>query len=63
MDDSPADWLRGHDVQLEAAVRYLLDEIAEASGLVAEAATAAAGLSARSKMTTRSAVPLFAHSG
>ncbi|HXY40200.1 MAG TPA: S41 family peptidase [Vicinamibacteria bacterium] len=27
VDDSPADWAAGHDVQLEAAIRYLLDEL------------------------------------
>jgi len=27
VDDSPADWLAGHDVQLEAAVHYLLEEL------------------------------------
>ena len=27
VDDSPADWLEGHDVQLEAGIRYLLEEL------------------------------------
>jgi len=27
VDDSPADWLGGHDVQLEAAISYLLGEL------------------------------------
>ena len=27
VDDSPADWMAGHDVQLEAAVRYILEEL------------------------------------
>ena len=29
MDDSPADWMSGHDVQPEAAIRYILDELAK----------------------------------
>jgi tricorn protease len=27
VDDSPADWMRGHDVQLEAAIAHLLGEL------------------------------------
>ena len=27
LDDSPADWMRGHDVQLEAAIAHLLGEL------------------------------------
>ncbi|MDE2138621.1 MAG: PDZ domain-containing protein, partial [Gammaproteobacteria bacterium] len=27
VDDSPADWMRGHDVQLEAAISYILGEL------------------------------------
>ena len=27
VDDSPADWLAGHDVQLEAGVKYLLEQL------------------------------------
>jgi tricorn protease len=27
VDDSPADWMQGHDVQLEAAIAYLLGEL------------------------------------
>ncbi len=27
VDDSPADWEAGHDVQLEAAVKYLLEQL------------------------------------
>jgi tricorn protease len=27
VDDSPADWLAGHDVQLEAGINYLLEEL------------------------------------
>jgi tricorn protease len=29
VDDSPADWAAGHDKQLEAGVKYLLDELAK----------------------------------
>jgi len=29
VEDSPADWLAGHDVQLEAGIRYLLDELSK----------------------------------
>ena len=28
VDDSPADWMSGHDVQLEAAIKYILGELA-----------------------------------
>ncbi|HEY3786213.1 MAG TPA: S41 family peptidase [Steroidobacteraceae bacterium] len=27
VDDSPADWMQGHDVQLEAAIYYIVDEM------------------------------------
>jgi tricorn protease len=27
VEDSPGDWLAGHDVQLEAGINYLLDEL------------------------------------
>jgi tricorn protease len=27
VDDSPADWMQGHDVQLESAVTYILDQL------------------------------------
>jgi tricorn protease len=30
VDDSPADWMSGHDVQLEAAIRYILDQLKKA---------------------------------
>jgi tricorn protease len=29
VDDSPADWMTGHDVQLEAAIRYILEELSK----------------------------------
>jgi len=29
VDDSPGDWMAGHDVQLEAAIRYILGELAK----------------------------------
>jgi tricorn protease len=29
VDDSPADWMSGHDVQLEAAIKYILGELAK----------------------------------
>ena len=29
VDDSPADWMGGHDVQLEAAIKYILGELAK----------------------------------
>ena len=32
VDDSPADWLAGHDVQLEAGVRYLMEELKKRPG-------------------------------
>jgi tricorn protease len=32
VDDSPADWLAGHDVQLEAGVNYLLEELKKHPG-------------------------------
>ena len=32
VDDSPADWLAGHDVQLEAGINYLLDELKKHPG-------------------------------
>jgi tricorn protease len=32
VDDSPADWLAGHDVQLEAGVKYLLGELEKHPG-------------------------------
>jgi tricorn protease len=32
VDDSPADWLAGHDVQLEAGVSYLMDELKKHPG-------------------------------
>jgi tricorn protease len=32
VDDSPADWLEGHDVQLEAGIRYLLEELEKHPG-------------------------------
>jgi tricorn protease len=32
VDDSPADWAAGHDVQLEAGVNYLLGELKKHPG-------------------------------
>ena len=32
VEDSPADWLAGHDVQLEAGIHYLLDELQKHPG-------------------------------
>jgi tricorn protease len=32
VDDSPADWLAGHDVQLEAGVNYLVEELKKHPG-------------------------------
>jgi tricorn protease len=32
VDDSPADWIAGHDVQLEAGVNHLLDELKKRPG-------------------------------
>ncbi len=32
VDDSPADWMSGHDVQLEAAVNYLMDQLKQHPG-------------------------------
>jgi tricorn protease len=32
VDDSPADWLAGHDVQLEAGINYLLQELQKHPG-------------------------------
>ena len=32
VDDSPADWLAGHDVQLEAGIHYLLQELQKHPG-------------------------------
>jgi tricorn protease len=32
VDDSPADWLAGHDVQLEAGISYLLEELQKHPG-------------------------------
>jgi tricorn protease len=32
VDDSPADWLAGHDVQLEAGVSYLMEELKKHPG-------------------------------
>ena len=29
VDDSPADWMSGHDVQLEAAIKYILAELSK----------------------------------
>ena len=34
VDDSPADWMRGHDVQLEAAISYILGELAKKPALL-----------------------------
>ena len=32
VDDSPADWLAGHDLQLEAGVKYLLEQLQRSPG-------------------------------
>jgi tricorn protease len=32
VDDTPGDWLAGHDVQLEAGIKYLLDELQKHPG-------------------------------
>jgi hypothetical protein len=44
LDDSPADWMEGRDVQLQAAVDYILAEMKKTPGKPACATAGVAGL-------------------